>query len=93
MTNLVEVMTNTIELQAEEIRYLQLLKEYLELRLSLIGQNNSLKTEFELNEDDISKVKTQIEIGKLNALIVQKTHDFRADLKMIELEQESIENK
>ena len=83
-------MTDAIELEADLIRDLQLLKECLELRLSLIGQNNSLKTEFELNEDDIIRIKTKVELNKLNALIIQKTHDFRANLKMIELEQASV---
>jgi hypothetical protein len=80
-------MTDAVELEADLIRDLQLLKECLELRLSLIGQNNSLKTEFELNEDDIIRIKTKVELNKLNALIIQKTHDFRANLKMTELEQ------
>jgi len=76
-----------IEQDLDQIREMQLLKECLELRLSLIGQNNSLKSEFEKNEDDITRIKTQVEINKLNALIVQKTFDIRDNLKMLEMEE------
>ncbi len=84
-------MNEPFEQDIHLIRDLQLLKECLELRLSLIGQNNSLKTEFELNEDDITRIKTQIEIAKLNALIDQKTFDVIHSVKMAEVEQ--AENK
>jgi len=76
-----------IEQELDQIREIQLLKECLELRLSLIGQNNSLKSEFEKNEDDIIRIKTQVEINKLNALIIQKTFDIRDNLKMLEMEE------
>lgn len=80
-------MIETLEQDIYLIRDLQLLKECLELRLSLIGQNNSTKTEFELNEDDITRIKTQIEIAKLNALIDQKTFDAIHSVKMAEVDQ------
>lgn len=76
-----------IEQDLDQIKDMQLLKECLELRLSLIGQNNSLKSEFEKNEDDITRIKTQVEINKLNALIIQKTFDIRDNLKMLEVEE------
>jgi hypothetical protein len=76
-----------IEQDLDQIKDMQLLKECLELRLSLIGQNNSIKSEFEKNEDDITRIKTQVEINKLNSLILQKTFDIRDNLKMLEIEE------
>jgi len=80
-------MITNIENDLDQIRDIQLLKECLELRLSLIGQNNSLKSEYEKNEDDITRIKTQVEINKLGAVILQKTYDIRDNLKALELEQ------
>lgn len=70
-----------------QIKELNALKECLELRLALIGQNNSTKSEYEKNEDDIIRIKTQTEINKLKSIIVQKTFDVRDNLKSIEIEQ------
>ena len=80
-------MIEMIDKDIDQIRHLQQLKECLELRLVLIGQNNSIKSEYERNEDDIVRIKTQVELNKLSALITQKTFDVRDNLKMLELEQ------
>jgi hypothetical protein len=81
-------MKEIIENDLNIIRDTQLIKECLELRLSLIGQNNSLKSEYEKNEDDIIRIKTQIEVNRLNGVIIQKTYDVRDNLKALEIEQE-----
>jgi hypothetical protein len=83
---MIEILNKDID----HISDLQLLKECLELRLSLIGQNNSIKSEFEKNEDDITRIKTHLELNKLNALIVQKTFDVRENLNAMELESKAV---
>lgn len=75
-----------IEYDLKQISNIQLLLECLELRLALLGQNNSVKTEFEKNEDDILMIKTQIEINKYNAIVTQKSFDVIDNLKMLEIE-------
>jgi len=86
------IIDANIERDLMAICNLQYVKECLELRLALIGQNNSLKSEFEKNEDDILRVKTQIEIDKFQSIIVQKTFDMNDNFKMLELEYNTNKN-
>ena len=86
-------MVQTINIELDQIGDLQLLKECLELRLALIGQNNSNKSEYQKNEDDILVIKTKIEIKKLQAVIDQKIYDVIENIRMFELETKMTEKE
>ena len=86
-------MVQTINIELDKIGDLQLLKECLELRLALIGQNNSNKSEYQKNEDDILVIKTKIEIKKLQAVIDQKIYDVIENIRMFELETKMTEKE
>lgn len=71
------------------IRELRLLEECLELRLHLLNTDSALKSEYEKNEDLITRIKTEIELNKLKKVIQQKTFDLQENFRshLIELEQ------
>jgi hypothetical protein len=72
-----------------DLNYLNQIQQYvecLELRLALIGQNKSCKTEYEKNEDDILSIKTQMELSKYRAIVHQKSFDIIDNLKTLERE-------
>jgi hypothetical protein len=73
------------------IRELRLLEECLELRLHLLNSDSVLKNEYELNENVIVRIKTEIELNKLKKVITQKTYDIQEIFKshITELEQEN----
>lgn len=86
-------MVQTINIELDQIGVLQLLKECLELRLALIGQNNSNKSEYQKNEDDILVIKTKVEIKKLQEVIDQKSYDVIENIRMFELETKMTEKE
>lgn len=86
-------MVQTINIELDQIGDLQLLKECLELRLALIGENNSNKSEYQKNEDDILVIKTKVEIKKLQAVIDQKSYDVIENIRMFELETKMTEKE
>lgn len=78
----VSVLNSFIENDLIAIREMRMLEECLELRLHFLHPNNMQKTEFEKNEDTITRIKTEIEINRLKKIIVQKTHDLNDNLKI-----------
>ena len=81
-----KIIDFNIENDLNYVHQIQQYVECLELRLTLIRQNNSLKTEYEKNEDDILLIKTQMEISKYKAIVHQRSFDIIDNLKMLELE-------
>lgn len=71
-------MTTLIELQQKQVALntIKKLIERLELRLILIGQNNSTKTMYEKNESEIIKIDTILRIHKLNERKESMQTDF-----------------
>ena len=86
----VTILNSFIENDLRAIREMRLLEECLELRLHFLHPNNVHKSEYEKNEDAITRIKTEIEINRLKKIIVQKTHDLTDNLKIYaqELEEE-----
>jgi hypothetical protein len=66
-------------------------KEYLELRLNLIRKDYALKNEYDKNEMDLLRIKTEMQIEKLQAIIIQKTHDLNELLKIYAQELEDLD--
>lgn len=71
------VLNEIIQHELLQITSLENLKEVLQVRLSLIGRDYAKKDEFEKNEVDILKIKTQIEINKISLSINQKKEEFK----------------
>jgi hypothetical protein len=90
----IKILNSFIENDLTAIREMRMLEECLELRLHFLHPNNMQKTEFEKNEDTITRIKTEIEINRLKKIIVQKTHDLNDNLKIYAQElQEEEQNK
>jgi hypothetical protein len=66
-------------------------KECLELRLTLIRKDYALKSEYDKNEMDLLRIKTEMQIEKLQAIIIQKTHDLIELLKIYSQELEDLD--
>jgi hypothetical protein len=69
----------------------------LEKRIVLLGQNASTATEYELNENEITRIKTGGEIDILKRIIAEKEkyfinfmHQFVQDLEEVEQEYDSL---
>ena len=86
----VSILNSFIEQDLTAIREMRMLEECLELRLHFLHPNNVVKSEFEKNEDAITRIKTEIEINRLKKIIIQKTHDLNDNLQIYaqELEEE-----
>ena len=78
----VSILNSFIENDLTAIREMRMLEECLELRLHFLHPNNMQKSEFEKNEDAITRIKTEIEINRLKKIIIQKTHDLNDNLKI-----------
>jgi hypothetical protein len=83
------VISNLVSDDQNAIRELRLLEECLELRLHLLNSDGALKSEYDKNEDTITRIKSEIELNKLKKVIQQKTFDFQENFRshIIELEQ------
>ena len=83
------VISNLVSEDQNAIRELRLLEECLELRLHLLNSDGALKSEYDKNEDTITRIKSEIELNKLKKVIQQKTFDFQENFRshIIELEQ------
>ena len=83
------VISNLVSDDQSAIRELRLLEECLELKLHLLNADSALKSEYDKNEDLITRIKTEIELNKLKKVIQQKTFDFQENFRshLIELEQ------
>lgn len=66
-------------------------KECLELRLNLIRKDYALKSEYDKNEMDLLRLKTEMQIEKLQAIIIQKTHDLNDFLKIYSQELDDLD--
>jgi hypothetical protein len=66
-------------------------KECLELRITLIRKDYALKSEYDKNEMDLLRIKTEMQIEKLQAIIIQKTHDLIELLKIYSQELEDLD--
>lgn len=73
------------------IRDIECIKECLEVRLALLGQENAHKNEFEQNESDILRMKTEIEISKLNKRLNEKQNEFFDTFRIYVQELEELE--
>jgi hypothetical protein len=88
------ILNDTIEHEMKLIMDLEYLKECFELRLSLLGKNYSLKDEFERNEIDIKRLRTEVSLNKLNLVLNAKKNEFKDLMKIYcqELEELRIAN-
>ena len=66
-------------------------KECLELRLNLIRKDYALKSEYDKNEMDLLRLKTEMQIEKLQAIITQKTHDVNDFFKIYSQELDDLD--
>lgn len=87
------IISPLVEEQMKLIRDMENLKECLEVRLALLGQEYALKTEYERNEIDILRMKTEIQLNKLDSQLIDKKQDFERKIKgyFEELEELGIE--
>ena len=86
------ILNDSIDFEMRSVRDSEMMKECLELRLSLIKTNYSLKTEYEKNEVDILKMKTEMQIERLQRVIIEKTKNFQDVMKIYFHELEENEN-
>jgi hypothetical protein len=68
------------------------MKECLELRLSLIAKNYSLKDEYEKNEIDILKMETENKIIRLENLLQLRRTEFNQTYDCLIEELKHIDN-
>lgn len=87
------IINDIIESDLRIIRNCQFTKECLELRIALIKKDYVLKNEYEKNELDILRLKTETQIDKLTSIIKQKTYDLNDTMKIFEQELEELQNK
>lgn len=78
----ISILNSFIEQDLIAIREMRMLEECLELRLHFLHPNNVNKSEYEKNEDAITRIKTEIEINRLKKIIIQKTHDLNDNLQI-----------
>lgn len=89
------ILNEVIEHEMTSIRDSKMMKECLEIRLTLLKLDYSLKNEYDQNEVQILKMKTEFQIDKLTNLIQEKTLSFIDLMKIYvqELEEEFIQSK
>lgn len=66
------VLNINIHIYLEEYSNLCLLLDCLYLRLKLMNNDKIIKSEYEINENRITEIKTKIEINKLTEIIREK---------------------
>jgi len=89
------IISPKIEEQMKLISDMENLKECLEVRLALLHQGNALKSEYEQNESEILRMKTEIQLNKLNDSLEEKLSEFQFKIYFYvdDLEQEELEVK
>lgn len=89
------ILNEVIEYEMASIRDSKMMKECLEIRLALLKRDYSLKNEYDQNEVQILKMKTEFQIDKLTNLIQEKTLGFIDLIKIYvqELEEQFIESE
>lgn len=70
------MLSKGIEQQRHSIESYEKLKDCLELRLTYLNKRRSWQTEQEKNEWDIERMKTEIEISKLNGILKKKRNEL-----------------
>ena len=68
------------------IHFLQHLLFRLHYRLFLIGTNKANKSDYEINEDEITKMKTIVEISKCENELYKQKVIFLSQIKSIKSE-------
>lgn len=71
------MLNEVIESQLKTIQFLENTKECLLVRLSLIDSESSKKNEYELNEIQLLKIKSEYEIFKLNKTLSKNLELFQ----------------
>lgn len=93
-------MRNTIQNEIlsvimQDVEASELYKEALELRLVLMNEGAVLKSQYELNERDILRMKTNIGIEKMRTVIEERKEVFRESfaryIEELEFEDKNIE--
>jgi hypothetical protein len=89
------IISPKIEEQMKLISDMENLKECLEVRLALLHQGNALKSEYEQNESEILRMKTEIQLNKLNDSLEEKLSEFQFKIYFYvdDLEEEELEVK
>ena len=89
------IISPKIEEQMKLISDMENLKECLEVRLALLHQGNALKSEYEQNESEILRMKTEIQWNKLNDSLEEKLSEFQFKIYFYvdDLEEEELEVK
>lgn len=72
-----KVVNEIIEAQLKQVEASERMKECLELRLNLLGTNHSAKNEYEKNEAEILKMKTEAQIEQLKVVIEERKQIFQ----------------
>lgn len=80
-------------MEMKSIRDSQMMKECLELRLALLKNDYSLKSEYDKNEIDIIRMKTEMQIDRLNIIILDKSKNFSDLMKIYVQELEDLQNE
>ncbi len=70
------ILNDIIEAQMKNLASSEKMKGCLQKRLYFIGTNNSKKSEYEKNEDEIIKMKTYSQIEKLDEVIITRKNDL-----------------
>jgi hypothetical protein len=76
------ILNDTIEHKMKLIKDLEYLKECFEVRLSLLGKDYALKDEYECNEIDIKRLKTEVSINKINLSLEEQKNEFQDLIKI-----------
>ena len=84
------IINPLVEEQMKYIRDIENLKECLELRLTLLSQEYAHKNEHERNENDILRMKTEIQLNKLNSQLKEKKEEFSDIIKIYSQELEEL---
>lgn len=87
------IINHLVEEQMKLIRDMENLKECLEVRLALLSQEYAHKNEYERNEIDIIRMKTEIQLNKLNSQLKEKKEEFSDTIKIYSQELEELELK
>jgi hypothetical protein len=89
------ILNEIIENQLNNIQSAETMKECLELRLALLKQDFSKKSEYERNEAIILEIRTKTQITKLDELLHNRKQEFDDTMETYieELEYESAEAK
>lgn len=72
-----------LEVQKKSVKTLKELIELLNKRIKLINKKTGEASDYEVNEDKINVIKTEIELAKLHAQVIQKENSIKEYTKNI----------